>query len=88
MCFGLLVQGYWDENVDGRRRCGLVWDGWRSDFLTPSADFADFGDDDVFGFGQVEGEGVPEYVVVVKVIIGVEDSAIAERETSQRTSNR
>ncbi len=77
---GLLLQGYWDENVNGRWRCGLAGGA-------PSSDFANFGDDDIFGFGRVEGEGAPEYVVVVKVSIGVEDSAMSERLFKERPAD-
>ncbi len=56
-----------------------MWDGGRSVFLAPSSNFADFSNHDVAGFGRVVSEGVSEYVVVVKVSIGVEDIAMSER---------
>lgn len=57
----------------------MVGNGGWSAFLTPSSHFADFGHDDFFGFGRVEGEGVPENVVVVEVSVGVKDDTMAER---------
>ncbi len=57
----------------------MVWDGGRSAILAPSSNFADFSHNDFFGFGRVEGKGVPEDVVVVQVSIGVKDSAMVER---------
>ncbi len=57
----------------------MVGNGGRSAFLAPSTDFADFCHDDFFGFGKVEGEGVPENVVAVEESVGVKDDTMAER---------
>jgi hypothetical protein len=79
VCLGLLLQGYWHGNVDGGRRCGLRWVGGRGALFAPPSDFADFGDDDVLGFGGVEGKGMPEYVVMVQVSVGVKNGAVSQR---------
>ena len=57
----------------------MVGNGGWSAFLTPSSHFADFGHDDFYGFGRVEGEVVPEDVVVVEVSVDVKDDTMAER---------
>jgi hypothetical protein len=57
----------------------VVGNDRRSVFLAPSSHFADFGHDDFFGFGRVEGKGVPEDVVFVEVSVGVKDETMAER---------
>jgi hypothetical protein len=79
VCLGLLLQRYWQWNVDGGRRCGLRWVGGRCAFLAPPSDFADFGDNDVLGFGGVEGKSMPEDVVMVHVSVGVRNGAVSQR---------
>ncbi len=48
-------------------------------FLAPVANFADFGDNRVFGFGRRVGESVPQDGVRVEVSIGVQHFAVAKR---------
>ena len=57
----------------------MRWVGGRCAFLAPPSDFADFGDDDVLGFGGVEGKGMPEDVVMVHVSVGVKNGAVSQR---------
>jgi hypothetical protein len=52
----LLLHVCRDWYFDNGREFGCaVTEGW-SAFFAPSADFADFGDDNVFGFGGIELE--------------------------------
>ncbi len=56
----------------------MRWVGRRCAFFAPPSDFADFGDDDVLGFGGVEGKGMPEDVMV-HVSVGVKNGAVSQR---------
>ncbi len=57
----------------------MRWIGGRGALLAPPSNFADFGDDDVLGFGGVEGKGMPEDVVMVHVSVGVKNGAVSQR---------
>ena len=57
----------------------MRWVGGRCALLAPPSDFADFGDDNVLGFGGVEGKGMPEDVVMVHVSVGVKNGAVSQR---------
>ncbi len=57
----------------------MRWVGGRGALFAPPSDFADFGDDDVLGFGVVEGKGMPEDVVMAHVSIGVKNGAVSQR---------
>ena len=55
----------------GRRR-------GRFSFLAPVANFADFGDNRVFGFRGRVGESIPQHGVRVEVSVGVQHFAVAK----------
>jgi hypothetical protein len=52
-------------------------------FLAPLANFADFRDHDIFGFGRRVGESVPQDRVGVEVSISVQNFTVAERAFSE-----
>ncbi len=77
--FRLLTKVWWDCDVENW--CSEV-EGrclGRFSFLASLANFADFGDNRVFGFRGRVGESVPQNGVGVKVSIGVQHFTVAKR---------
>ena len=68
----------WDGDVENR--CSMVKGRCRGrlSFLAPVANFADFGDNRVFGFRGRVGESIPQDRVGVEVSVRVQHFAVAK----------